>query len=89
MALRCLPRAEVIFPIPKTPASICVGRNSAELLLHNREKEACFKTNMTLSQAKAANTYPMTGVMPRTGSYFERDIWMRTKIQRTRKKEKN
>lgn len=44
--------------------------------------------NTTLSQAKAANMSPMTGVTPRTGSYVERDIQMRTIIKLNRKKEK-
>lgn len=38
--------------------------------------------NMTLSQGKAENTSPMTGVQPRTDkNYLERDVQMRTKMK--------
>lgn len=60
------------------------------MLLNNRGKEASSKMNMTLSQAKAENTSPVTGVMPRTEkSYLERDVQMNTKTKLNRKREKN
>lgn len=46
--------------------------------------------NMTLSQGKAENTCPVTGVLPRTDkSYLERDVQMRTKMKQQKEEEKN
>lgn len=46
--------------------------------------------NMTLSQGKAENTSPMTGVQPRTDkNYLERDVQMRTKMKQQKEEEKN
>lgn len=46
--------------------------------------------NMTLSQGKAENTSPVTGVLPRTDkSYLERDVQMRTKMKQQKEEEKN
>lgn len=67
-----------------------MGRSSRELLLSNRKKETGSEMNMTLGQAKAENTSPMTSVMPRTDkSYLEREVQMRTKVKPDGKKEKN